>query len=229
MPLIKSSSKKAVGKNIEKEMEAGKPKKQSIAIALETQRRARKKMAYGGKAEDTDEPAMPKAKPDDKRLPMSEYMSSKWAEGGKIDDKAERDGNPGLPKAKPDNRRLDEKDYMSDQWAGGSDPERKPDDHRLPMDEYMSDKWAEGGSVVDHIMRKRKMMAEGGEVEGPEHDSENPADMWEEFEEAALKENYSDSGEHEQPHDSNLKGHELSDEDSYDMVDSIRKKMKKRS
>jgi hypothetical protein len=40
MPLIKSASKKAIGKNI-KEMEAsGRPKKQAIAAALDTARRA---------------------------------------------------------------------------------------------------------------------------------------------------------------------------------------------
>jgi hypothetical protein len=43
MPLIKSKSDKAVGKNIAKEEEAGKPRKQAIAIALNTQREARKK------------------------------------------------------------------------------------------------------------------------------------------------------------------------------------------
>jgi hypothetical protein len=40
MPLIKSPSKEAVGTNISREMEAGRPRKQAIAIALETQRRA---------------------------------------------------------------------------------------------------------------------------------------------------------------------------------------------
>jgi len=40
MPLIKSSSKKAVGKNIEREIAAGKPRTQAIAIALDVQRRA---------------------------------------------------------------------------------------------------------------------------------------------------------------------------------------------
>ena len=39
MPLVKSSSKEAVGKNIKKEMEAGKPKKQAVAIALATERK----------------------------------------------------------------------------------------------------------------------------------------------------------------------------------------------
>ncbi len=34
MPLDKSGSKKSVGINIKKEMKAGKPKKQAVAIAL---------------------------------------------------------------------------------------------------------------------------------------------------------------------------------------------------
>jgi len=46
MPLIKSSSREAVGKNIEAEVAAGKPRRQAIAIALDVQRRARK--ASGG-------------------------------------------------------------------------------------------------------------------------------------------------------------------------------------
>ena len=45
MPLIKSKSKEAVGKNIKTEMKAGKSQKQSVAIALEIQRRAKKKSA----------------------------------------------------------------------------------------------------------------------------------------------------------------------------------------
>lgn len=40
MPLIKSPSKAAVGPNIEREIAAGKPRKQAIAIALSVQRRA---------------------------------------------------------------------------------------------------------------------------------------------------------------------------------------------
>lgn len=44
MPLIKSGSKKAVSENIKTEMAAGKPQKQSIAIALDVARRAGKKI-----------------------------------------------------------------------------------------------------------------------------------------------------------------------------------------
>lgn len=40
MPLIKSKSKKAIGKNISKEIESGKSKKQAVAIALNVARKA---------------------------------------------------------------------------------------------------------------------------------------------------------------------------------------------
>jgi len=40
MPLVKSASKKAIGKNIKAEVSAGKPKKQAVAIALSVARKA---------------------------------------------------------------------------------------------------------------------------------------------------------------------------------------------
>jgi len=49
MPLDKSGSKASVGRNIKTEMAHGKPRKQAIAIALDVQRRVRKKLkkVYG--------------------------------------------------------------------------------------------------------------------------------------------------------------------------------------
>jgi hypothetical protein len=41
MPLIKSGSDKAVGKNISELKASGRPHKQAVAIALDTQRRAK--------------------------------------------------------------------------------------------------------------------------------------------------------------------------------------------
>jgi len=49
MPLIKSASKKAVGKNISREMRAGKPRAQAVAIALSTQRAAAKSKSKSGR------------------------------------------------------------------------------------------------------------------------------------------------------------------------------------
>jgi hypothetical protein len=42
VPLIKSTSRAAVSANIKAERSAGKPQKQAVAIALDTQRRARR-------------------------------------------------------------------------------------------------------------------------------------------------------------------------------------------
>ena len=54
MPLDKSGSAKSVGVNMKKEMEAGKPKKQALAIALNVERdnakgkrKAKLEEAYG--------------------------------------------------------------------------------------------------------------------------------------------------------------------------------------
>ena len=44
MPLIKSKSKEAIGKNIEIEMTHGKPQKQAVAIALNVKKEVAKKM-----------------------------------------------------------------------------------------------------------------------------------------------------------------------------------------
>jgi hypothetical protein len=43
MPLKKTSSEKAVGDNIRKLVKEGRPQKQAVAIAKETQRTAKKK------------------------------------------------------------------------------------------------------------------------------------------------------------------------------------------
>ena len=45
MPLIKSRSQAAVGKNIKTEMAAGRPQRQAVAIALDVQRRANRGQA----------------------------------------------------------------------------------------------------------------------------------------------------------------------------------------
>ena len=42
MPLIKSKSKKAFVSNLKKELSAGKPKKQALAIAYSVKRKAKK-------------------------------------------------------------------------------------------------------------------------------------------------------------------------------------------
>ena len=43
MPLVKSPSKKAFSANVKKEMQAGKPQKQAVAIAYSVKRKAQGK------------------------------------------------------------------------------------------------------------------------------------------------------------------------------------------
>lgn len=43
MPLMRSASKKAFSENVRREMESGRPQKQSLAIAYSEKRRAKRK------------------------------------------------------------------------------------------------------------------------------------------------------------------------------------------
>jgi hypothetical protein len=83
------------------------------------------------------------------------------------------------------------------------------------------------GGIADRIRAKHKMMAEGGEVDLQDNSDEhlNEEDQLS-YKAARKKTYYDDSQISRQPMDSNEHGDELSDEDSHDMVSSIRKKMK---
>lgn len=98
MPLIHGKSKKAVGENIKTEMAAGKPHKQSIAIALSVQRGSKKrKMAKGGHVASDEAAAMENLHSDHMPIipgstegdthPMHEFTMHKLAEGGPVSPK----------------------------------------------------------------------------------------------------------------------------------------------
>jgi hypothetical protein len=63
MPLMKSKSPKAFSKNIETEMEHGKPQKQALAIAFSVKRKAAHKMAKGGSVPYKNDSAITESRP----------------------------------------------------------------------------------------------------------------------------------------------------------------------
>lgn len=87
MPLFKGASKKVMSKNIKTEMDAGKPQKQSIAIAYNMAKRNGKKMSKGGSI------GRDEAKLDADHVHTEECMSeggSCYARGGIVEGEASK-------------------------------------------------------------------------------------------------------------------------------------------
>lgn len=86
-------------------------------------------------------------------------------------------------------------------------------------------------TVAEHIMMKRadrKRFADGGEVSLEDNSREDKNNEDDYSFDALLKEQYDDDQLDPQPTDSNEHGHELSDEDSHDHIDIMRRKIKAR-
>ncbi len=247
MPLIKSKSKKAMSENIKTEMDAGKPQKQSIAIAYAIKRRAPKKMAKGGlvSAKTESRPSTqettndtPSVSEKGQRGPTLQ-TSNKSAVGpsqsrhpGEIEIDARRERM-----AKIDDARTAAEMAMK---GTSTDPQGIDADH----DEDIADaRLAHGGEVEDHYdsiadailakKRKAKMMAEGGMVDLSRNADEDLNQEDQQSFEAGRKENYSESEGLEDltsPMDSNEHSpeHEPMDVHDESIVDSIRRKKKAR-
>lgn len=242
MSLIKSASKKAVGKNIKAEESSGKSPKQSIAIALNVQRRnKRKKMADGGTISAASEK---RPMPEDKHLDAHAIASADAAHSPEEDFVTEERASIDL-KLSPRERAMIERHRMA---QGGSVSESFVDEARPSIHDTYADQrdiddqdsfssrvpfaLDDGETDVDSqdmigtIMAKRKKMADGGMVDLDSNEEEQPNSYYQRNEDAALKENYdSDMDDVSQSDDSSL-GDELEDEDSHDMVDKIRKSIK---
>lgn len=173
MPLIQSKSKKAFSKNVEAEMHEGKPQKQSLAIAFSVQRRnnKKKKMAFGGAAEDTNEPSVPSRKPNNERLPKDEYMADHFAHGGEVEEHYESIADAILAKKRQAasgqadlNEHSEEQpnqydginmDTANKEQYDDSQLEAQPEDSNLHGDDIESDKH----DMVSQIRRKMKLKA----------------------------------------------------------------------
>ncbi len=140
MPLSHGKSEKSFKKNVATEMEAGKPQKQSLAIAYSIQRKAKaKKMAEGGAVDENGQPIhmLPEPTPKSSDLKEEKHQAVK--------PQPAPTATP-LPTIKPSS------DY--DDYDYGNEPV------------MVTGTFAQGGdvSIVDSIMSKRKM-AKGGKVD----------------------------------------------------------------
>lgn len=250
MPLM--PGKKNIGRNIKTEMGAGKPQKQSIAIALSVARKKPKKMSNGGAVDEIEANADNASTENDMRMKRAERgePSNRLAQmaSGRpsIDDSADEDEDLMMRRSRGqsanepahmaqgraviDDAEDEEERRMMQESRGEDSPEPIRAASGRPSADNAEDD--EDMSMIDHIMARRhaKMMARGGMVDDSQVDLEansredkNRED--DDSYDALLKEQYDDSQISEQPMDSNEHGDEIP-EDEHDMISQIRRKMK---
>jgi hypothetical protein len=239
MPLIKGKSPKAFSKNVETEMNAGKPQKQALAIAYALKRKA-KKMAMGGAPKDPIE---------DDRLQDQDPEHNMLAEGGQITDNYEssstamhqtQDGSVN------DKAEYDAEDYNKKHPMKSNDSAMKEDERDLNQhgeDEQGPDgtMMAEGGQITDNyqdarpdmedivaqiMAHRQKHFSEGGRVanedtgDSTSRRDEKAAAQVNEFDDLALRDNLTSTyGEDDNSGDA--LGNEREDKDRHDIVAQI--------
>lgn len=184
VPLIQSKSKKALYKNIETEMNAGKPQDQSLAIAYDIKRRnakKRKKMADGGILDAIEKwhnaPDPKKEKPKDqinrdldpvKAGIISDVFKGKskpkYADGGYVNDSAKTEHRPMPDETDQDskmvNRNKGNKSPKNDSWTSDVTTEQAQRPSRTPLSRP---KMANGILKVrdrDDVLKEEMMMTE---------------------------------------------------------------------
>lgn len=178
MPLIQSKSKKAFNKNVEIEMDSGKPQKQSLAIAYNVKRKP-KKMAEGGKVNESassEHRPMPDERDkdshqvsrNDSKKPLQD---SSWTDQPTVRQAQKPSITPlsrpkmaqGIFKVR-DRNDVDKEEMMMQEMPPAS-PDDQPDSE---YNEMGADR--KGPSVPDeskpHNKDQRKAYAEGGSVSG---------------------------------------------------------------
>jgi len=175
MPLFKSASKKALQSNIKTEMDAnpGKANRaQNLAIAYNTQARAKKKMAKGGMA--AQGPTEGPQHDEHEMGVMCEHGGPEmcamgcYAEGGEPIAGSEAPNmrkmayggsavratqEPGVSARKPDDMRLPAEDYLNKNWTGDEGHTPRVSTSMGPSkEEYDAEMWAaEGGEINDDV------------------------------------------------------------------------------
>lgn len=268
MPLIKGKSKKDFSKNVATEMDAGKPQKQSLAIAYSIKRKNAKKMYEGGRVS-----------ADTAATDRDETMLQGHTSPGRQELRANDESHSDIDMARTDRDMA--MDHDDREMSGPAQDARK--EGRSAIDDasdaremnMMRKRYAEGGAVsamkenytdiddardnydlrmasdashhiatdaktetIADIIRAKRFMAKGGKV-GMYAEGGDVVDLDGSHEDEFMSEgvnhrildgeNYAEDEALDQassPEDSNEHGRDLPDEDEYDMVDKIRKKMR---
>lgn len=241
MPLIQGKSKKSFQKNMETEMHAGKPKDQSLAIAYSVQRKnKKKKMAHGGEVDLRKESMSGIDDAMDSRE-MEMAPAAKMKKKSELDLREEKMAGIDSEYDSRDEDMLDSKPMRHEMEDTANE------DDMTDIDEAKTDRdlmmLAKGGmidmdeeeehpkSIAEAILRKKKkaMYADGGEVDIEENMSEEPNHEDDMSYKLLRKRPFMGDDLQRmkgQPMDSNETGRDLEDEDKYDMIDRIRRKMK---
>lgn len=195
MPLMKRKSKKAFEHNVKAEMEAGKPQKQSLAIAFSVKRKAKKaaggsvqsgskdmNYAKGGEVEDS-------ARSESRPMPDKHYNDSKEASRNSGNKPAKEDSwtsRPDIrqsqkgpkttaikhPKMVPQDgysvRLRSEEDDLQDSASVNDGPQRQPPKH--DNEEGPDRQGPRVRDMQDEHSTHRKPYAKGGEVEAQDYD-----------------------------------------------------------
>jgi hypothetical protein len=142
MPLIQGKSEKSFKKNLETEMNAGKPQKQSLAIAYSMKRKAqRKKMADGGAATPAPSPSPTGYENAGKSLATDSDSAKAFTKGLQA---AFADGGPVDPIK---DSRLQSKAHQCEMCGHTTSNEEHEHDRHDSMGEPMM---AEGGQITDN-------------------------------------------------------------------------------
>lgn len=195
MPLIQGRSKKSFKKNVDMEMDSGKPQKQSLAIAFNVQRKNKKKMAKGGPVSAQDEKES-NIDSESVSQPQPRHEAHSQSGGQWTDSPANHMASGSKPSMEKEGAPNDLRDESHETSLGALTPEEMNmiRDHRekgmgMQVPNQESDHFADGGEVeeIEHnrpqsvakgIMRRKKvkMMANGGLVDN-DHSDDSMADL----------------------------------------------------
>jgi hypothetical protein len=212
------------------------PKKDmKLAFDIQSRNKKKKMMAQGGTVNAKTE-SRPSTQEDKPSIPMGSPSGPEFAD----ETRASIDFKP--TKDEMDMLRTRRIKMAEGGWVDGYDMSADDQDHDrdLNMDSGPNSHAQEidansederPASIVAAIMSKRKKFADGGMVDLDENAKEDKNNLDDDNYGALKKENYSEKSgldDLDEPSDSNEQGDDLEDEDSHDMISSIRSKMNKK-